>query len=316
MLQRFVRSWLRLGGLAAGLAVLPCAAAAQTPVTTPPAAPSAAAPPQNVGHHLDNLSFFMGLDGSKQPQDLGINANMGPRFGLNWGFPISRADNLGGQVGVAVNLSDAALHILDQFEGTSRRTQIFVTGGVFQRTPGRVTWAAGFDFQLSDYYDTFMLGQVRGQIGAALSERHEMGAWVTLGVLGADAQVGATNIRLEPIAQINGYSSHVWPSNATTVIWAGLAGGHDNIVWNYSEQPRSDWVMAYGAALQMPLSDRFAVAGAANFLSPTSTGTVDALLGVVFYPGGGVMKGAARPFRPVLPLASNPMMPINMKFPD
>jgi hypothetical protein len=264
----------------------------------------------------DNLNIFMGLDGSKQPQDLGINANMGARFGVNWGFPISRSDNLGGQVGVAVNLSDAAVHVLDQVEGTSRRTQIFATGGVFQRTPNKLTWAAGFDVQFSDYYDTFLVGQIRGQIGAALSERHEMGAWVTLGVLGADAQVGATNIRLEPIGQINGYSSHTWPSNARTALWVGLAAGHDNIVLGVSEEPRSDWVVAYGAALQMPLSDRFAVAGAANFLTPTATGTVDAFLGVVFYPGGGLMKGFTGMFRPVLPLASNPMMPINMKFPD
>jgi len=298
---------------ATSIAMLAVVAVAGSAAAQTPAGGGASAQPP--GKLTDNLSFFMGLDGSKQPQDLGINANMGARFGLNWGFPISRGDNLGGQAGIAVNLSDAAVHVLDQVEGTSNRMQIFATGGVFQRTPTKITWAAGFDFQYSDYYDTFWLGQVRGQIGAALSERHEMGAWMTLGVTGADVQLGATNLRLDPIAQINGYSSHVWPTNARTVIWAGLAAGHDNIVLTVSEEPRSDWVFVYGAALQMPLSDRFAVAGAANFLTPTATGTVDAFLGVVFFPGGGLVKGGGGMFRPVMPVGNNPMMPVNMKFP-
>jgi hypothetical protein len=34
---------------------------------------------------FENLSVFAGLDGSKQPQDLGINANMGLRLSANWG---------------------------------------------------------------------------------------------------------------------------------------------------------------------------------------------------------------------------------------
>ena len=36
----------------------------------------------------DNVSIFVGLEGSKQPQDFGINANFGGRFALNWGFPL------------------------------------------------------------------------------------------------------------------------------------------------------------------------------------------------------------------------------------
>ena len=45
---------------------------------------------------------------------------------------------LGAQIGVATNLSDAAVHVLDQVEGTSRRTQTFLTFGVFQKNVARL----------------------------------------------------------------------------------------------------------------------------------------------------------------------------------
>jgi hypothetical protein len=86
-------------------------------------------------------------------------------------------------------------------------------------------------------------------------------------------------------------------------------------VFSVSEEPRSDWVFVYGAGLQLPLSERFAIAGAANFLTPTATGTVDAFLGVVWAPGGGMMKGGVGAFRPVMPVGNNPMMPINLRLP-
>ncbi len=312
-LARF-RTSLSLGVLAVTLlAAVPRAAAAQTPTADPPVAPPAAQGPAPRINALDNLSVFFGLDGSKQPQDLGINANVGARFAVNWGFPISYADNLGGQLGVAANLSDAAVHLLDQVEGTSRRMQTYVTTGVFQRTPNRVSWGAAYDLLVQDYYDTVILGQLRGQIGVGLSDRHEMGAWLTKSLHGAHAMVGATNVRLDPISQANGYSSHVWPSNARTTLWVGMAAGHDNVVYGLSREPRKDFVLVYGAELHMPLSDRFAVTGAANFLTPTATGTVDAFLGVVFYPGRGVMRRAPGPFNPLTPVGGSPMFPVNLR---
>ncbi len=88
----------------------------------------------------------MGLDGSKQPQDLGINANMGVRFAANLGVPVVKSKNFGAQLGVGVNLSDAAVHVLDQIEGTSRRTQTFVTAAFFQQATTKLSWVLGYDY--------------------------------------------------------------------------------------------------------------------------------------------------------------------------
>lgn len=95
--------------------------------------------------------------------------------------------------------------------------------------------------------------------------------------------------------------------------WLGVAAGHDNVVLVFPDDSRSDRVLVYGAALELPLSDRFAVSGAANFLTPTATGTVDAFLGLTFYPG----KSAPRPSRPAFAppqaVASNPMFAVNLR---
>jgi hypothetical protein len=72
-------------------------------------------------------------------------------------------------------------------------------------------------------------------------------------------------------------------------------------------------VFVYGADLHMPLNDRFAVTGAANFLTPTATGTVDAYLGIVFYPGHIAMHHAAQDFSPLLMVANNPTLSVNLK---
>ena len=46
---------------------------------------------------FDNLSVFAGLDGSKQPQDFGINAQFGGRASVNWGIPLFESLGIGAQ---------------------------------------------------------------------------------------------------------------------------------------------------------------------------------------------------------------------------
>jgi hypothetical protein len=110
---------------------------------------------------------------------LGINANMGIRLSANWGFPVAEAAKLGAQIGVGFNASDAAVHVLDQVEGTSRRTQTFVTAGLFQRPTARFSWGLVYDGLFEHYYDDFQLGQVRGQVGFGMTSDDEVGAWFT-----------------------------------------------------------------------------------------------------------------------------------------
>jgi hypothetical protein len=274
------------------------------------AAVAAAAPAPG---QFENVSLFFGLDGSKQPQDLGINAHMGIRFSGNAGFAVAEKAGLGVQVGAAWNVSDAAVHVLDQIGGPSKRTQGFVTFGLFQRTARRLNWALGYDMLRQDYYDNFSLAQWRADVSYGVNNTSWVGVALAKAAKGDDGLMGETPVRLDPITQVHGYFSHVWPTGANTRLWAGVANGHNNVVWVFPDNSRKEKVAVYGADLHMPLSDRFAVTGQGNFVTPTATGTVDAYLGVVFYPGRGAMRTTQSRFAPMIPVANNPTFSVNLK---
>jgi hypothetical protein len=91
-----------------------------------------------------------------------------------------------------------------------------------------------------------------------------------------------------------------------------MARGHHNIVWVLPDNSRDSNVMVYGADLELPLSERFAVSGSANFLTPTATGTVDAFLGITYFPGRNAEHHKRGNFVPRQAVANNPEFPINM----
>ena len=43
-------------------------------------------------------------------------------------------------IGLGFNATDAAVHVPDQIEGTSNRTQTYITAGIFQRASDRFSW--------------------------------------------------------------------------------------------------------------------------------------------------------------------------------
>jgi len=277
-----------------------------------PAAAQSADPPSSPGI-FENLSLFVGPDGSKQPQDLGINAEMGVRFAANWGFPISERFNLGAQVGAAYNLSDGAVDVLNQIGGPGHRTQSFVTMGVFQRPTSRVNWGIAYDTSFERYYDNFRFAQWRGQAGYGVSNSDEVGIWFAKSAHGQDGQLAGTAVRLDPISQVNAYTRHTWANHAQTAVWVGVANAHGNVVWVLPANSATGPVLVYGSELDFPLSERFAVTGMANFITPTATGTVDAFLGLTYYPGRGGFRAARSTFAPLTTVANNPTMAIDLR---
>jgi|GEM_PF-4881555 len=89
---------------------------------------------------FDNLSMFIGLDGSKQPQDFGVNAQFGGRASVNWGIPLFEAFGLGAQIGTAIDATGDAVQVVQRLYGSSGRTQSFTTLGAFQRTEMGLSW--------------------------------------------------------------------------------------------------------------------------------------------------------------------------------
>lgn len=270
--------------------------------------PASAQPPAPAAG--PGIELFAGLDGSKQPQDLGINANMGTRFAVSLTLPLSAARGLGLQVGAGLSLSDAAVHVLDQIDGTSRRTQRFLTAGVFQQRT-RLVWAANVDYLSQAYYDTMTLAQARGLVGVRASPATEVGVLGSAPLKDDTADAAGTPVTLHPIGHVAAYVTRTWSYGATTRAWAGVAAAHHNVVFVFPDNSQTRRPLVYGAQLDMPLSPRLSVTGAANFVTPTATGTVDAYLGISVFPGRpGRPRGAARP---VLPIANNPEFPVDLR---
>lgn len=249
---------------------------------------------------LDRVDLFVGLDGSKQPQDLGVNANIGPRAAVNVGVPLVRTSGFGLQAGVAVNVSDAAVAVLERVDGTSRRTQVFTTLGLFQRLD-RLQWAVVHDVVKQSYFSDTITAQVRGEVMLAVGRHDQVGAWFTAPTRRADAAIADTAVRLAPIPQVNATARHTWPSGATTGLWLGVASGHHNVVLVFPENTRDRHVLVYGATLTMPLNARWSVTGATNLITPSASGTVDAFMGVSVRLG----RGHGSRFSPPLAVANN-----------
>jgi hypothetical protein len=277
-----------------------------------PAAAQSAGPQSNPGM-FENLSLFAGPDGSKQPQDLGINANMGVRVAANWAFPLFERMKIGAQLGAASNFSSNAVHVLDQINGPRHRSQTFFTMGVFQRPSPRLNWGLVYDVSFEDYYDNFRFSQWRGQAGYGVTRNNEVGVWFTKAAHGASGIMGSTAVRLDPITQLNVYTRHTWANAAQTSVWVGMASAHNDVVWVFPDNSRDTHVVVYGAELSMPLSDRFAITGSTNLITPASTGTVDAFLGLTFYPGRSGFRTARNTFAPIAAVANNPTMAINLR---
>jgi hypothetical protein len=305
----FHRQARRPFGRATRLALFFTALVATAPLTASAQGAAAQAGSSSPASWFDTLSVFVGPDGSKQPQDLGINANMGLRASGTWGTALHEASGLGAQVGLGLNFSDAAVDVLEAVEGTSRRQQTFVTAGLFQ-THGRANWAFVYDVQASRYFDRFTVGQIRGHAGYAVRAHDEIGVWFTKGVNGDTALMGDTPVALDAVGQFNVYARHEWASGARTGVWLGRADGHERVVWVLPDRPRLSGVLVYGADLDVPLDDRFSLTGAANFVTPTASGTVDAYLGLTMHLGA---RHTRRRFAPLATVANNPTFAVDLR---
>lgn len=260
----------------------------------------------------DSLELFLGLDGSKQPQDFGVNAQFGGRAHINWAMPLWEERGIGFQLGTAISQTDHAVAVTHAIEGSSTRTQSFTTLGIFQRTGTGWTWGAVYDFLYEENYDRVTLSQFRGKIGYDITNQDEVGFMGNLPTQGANATWAGVPVNLKPLGQGMAYWRHMWGFTGQTTGWFGVADGHGRANAALGDRSGTGKVIVFGADLQVPLNDYWALFGEANFVTPADTGTVDAYLGFAFYPGGGAVGWRRRAFSPVLPVASSPSMPINL----
>lgn len=261
----------------------------------------------------DTLSVFLGYEGSKQPQDFGVNAHFGGRTHINWGAPLWEEAGLGLQLGTAINATANAVQVNERIEGNSSRTQSFTTVGLFQRDPSGWRWALAYDFLFQDYYDDFDLGQWRGRLGYELSPANEVGVQAAVSDNGDAGQFGPVDVYLRPITHGSVYWRHTWNNGAALRGWIGVAEGHSEANVALGDLPPQDECLVYGSDVFVPLGDYLAIFGESNFMTPADTGAVDAYLGFEIFPWGGAKRSRRNPFTPVLPVANNTSMTVDLE---
>jgi len=263
-------------------------------------------------HALDSLELFLGLEGSKQPQDFGVNAQFGGRLAVNWGARIYDDWGLGFQIGTAGNFTDHAVRVTSQIDGAGSRAQSFTTVGLFQRTESGLVWAIGHDFLAERDYDRFHLSQWRGLIGYQISDFDQVGVFGMAPQEGDRGTWAGVPVQLDAIAQGAIYWRHTWEHDAEVGFWAGIAEGHGRVNVALGDASPSEEVFVFGSDVHIPLSECWALFGQANFICPADTGTVDAFLGFAYYPQGGARGWRRRAFSPVLPVASNTSFSVDL----
>lgn len=255
---------------------------------------------------LDTLSLFGGLEGSKQPQDFGVNANFGSRWAANWGFPLLADYGIGAQIGTSINQTDNAVQVFERVGESSNRTQSYSTIGVFQRLD-KWRWGLGYDFLYESYYDQFFLGQWRGRGGYAVTEVDEFGVWFAISQHHDSGKFLTIPVTLTPLTQGSVYWQHLFSSGARTMFWMGVSEGHAQANLALGDLKKTGDQFVFGAEVDLPLNRYFSIYGQANFISPADSGTVDSYLGIAFYPGGHAYPATRNPFAPLLALANSTM---------
>lgn len=254
---------------------------------------------------FDELTFLMAIDGSKQPQDFGVNANAGGQASFNWGMPVFEELGIGLQVGSGITATSNAVRVYELLGESTGRTQSFTTVGLFQRLDNGLFWGSAYDFLYEKSFDQFWLGQWRIRGGYQLNDRNQIGTTAMLQSFSDTGTFGSsTSVTLAPINQGNLYWRHYWTTGAQTALWVGIADSHgeNNAVTGPSAPKESPFL--FGADILMPLTASLAIYGETNMIMPTDTGTVDAFLGVQWYPGGRVFNARKGEFSPLMSLAS------------
>jgi hypothetical protein len=250
---------------------------------------------------------FFGLDGSKQPQDFGANANLGVAAQLNYSGPLVPRYGIGFQLGSRVSFSGNAVQVYELLGESKDRFQNFTTVGLFQRFDSGFSYGVAYDYLNQESFDKFTLGQWRFRASLDLTPVDEIGVTFNFSDRSDAGSFNADNVVLEPVEQMHVYLRHNWQSGVNTSVWVGVADQHseENAITG-TLPPKTNQIL-FGAEIFAPLNNWMAIFGETNLVMPADTGAVDAYLGLQIAPQG-IRRSRSRQnrYRTFLPVASNP----------
>lgn len=253
------------------------------------------------------LTSFLGIDGSKQPQDFGANANLGVAAQLNFSGPLWANGGIGFQIGSRVTFTGNAVQVFELLGESKDRYQNFTTLGLYQRFDSGFSYGFAYDYLNQNSFDGFNLGQWRFRTSMELSSVDEIGVTLNFSDRSDIGRFNEESVVLDPIEQLHVYWRHHWQSGVSTSFWLGVADRHseENAITG-TLAPKTNQLLS-GAEFFAPLNDWMAIYGETNLMMPADTGAVDAYLGIQFAPRG-IRRTQSRMnrFRSFMPVASSP----------
>jgi hypothetical protein len=250
---------------------------------------------------LSRAELSAGVQAYKGPLDDGENGNFGFQQGFNLGFPLIPSYGIGAQFGANFTQSDLSGYEVQNFETDDARTQQFITVGIFERATDccPLQWGVVFDWMSDDIAEDLELNQLRGEIGYLYSPTGELGFWFTASDdSDYSGRYGSFRATVEPTDMYAFYYRHTTCEGNELRMWGGFTDNSDGL---------------FGADFQVPISDRFAIRGAANYLIPNEESGHDGAeeeswglgFSLVWYPGCRARCVSSDLFSPLLRVADD-----------
>lgn len=263
-----------------------------------------------LAHIVMNLNYFGGVHGFKGATDLGRNGNFGFNYGLNWGSPLGDPWGLGYQVGVGVVHSNfTGDQVIDLFSG-DHRDQVFFTSGIFRRAMcGGIQWGVVYDLMRDSYRDNATTGQIRTEIAFSTPGCRDFGFY---GVFGASddrmtlplVNQVITEVDVAPLDIYSLFYRRYFTGGGIGRVWAGFTNEGDGV---------------FGADATIPLGTSWALENSFTYLAPQDSGLTKqereswgVFIRLVWYPGRQASCEINDPYTPLMPVANNTNMLIDV----
>ena len=254
-----------------------------------------------------------GFDYFKGPGDGAFASNFGAVVGANSAVGLGDT-GLGWQLGMSYGVYD--LDGRSTVNTATSQQQVFVTTGFFHKAPcdRHLSFGMVYDWMFNDEWGGTgvapTLGQWRGQIEYAISGSNAFGIYGCLGDRGYNRLINEVAVyKVRAVSQVDLFWHHKFCSGADSYLWFGLPEreriGNDGSLY--------DWL--FGVSLQVPITERLALYGNAQYMHPSGAASAAAStdsgynvgMGIAWYFGGNANSSAinGKCNLPYMPVANN-----------
>jgi hypothetical protein len=241
---------------------------------------------------------IFGFDSFKGVSDSLFQSNFGVVTGLNAATPVPGLSDygIGWQLGMTYGVYDIDGGWRYRDSAAQSQQQTFVTTGFYRKGNGdqRLSFGLVYDWMLNDNWGVLgtspTLGQWRGQVEYAVGDCNAIGLYGSMRDLGSQQRVYNTqryylDTETRAISQVNLFWHHKFCSGADSWLWVGVP--ERERLDRVDGGSLGDWII--GANIQVPITERLALYGNAQYMHPSAAASRSASIDSTWNVGAGIM---------------------------